>query len=108
MTKATWGEKGLFGLHFHITIYHQRNQARLEQGRNLEVGADAEALGGGGVLLTGLHLVACSACFLIEPRTICPGMAPSKIREALPHHSLIKKLSYKLTCSLILRRHFLS
>jgi hypothetical protein len=28
------------------------------------------------VLLTGVFLMACSACFLIEPRTTSPGMAP--------------------------------
>ena len=36
----------------------------------------------GGMLLTGLLPMACSACFLIEPRAISPGMA------------LIKKLPY--------------
>ena len=36
----------------------------------------------GRVLLTGLLPLACSACFLIEPRTTSPGMAPST--RALP------------------------
>ena len=26
-------------------------------------------------LLTSLHPLACSACFLLKPRTVCPGMA---------------------------------
>jgi hypothetical protein len=30
----------------------------------------------GGMLLTGLLPLACSACFLIEPKTTSPGMAP--------------------------------
>lgn len=35
ITKATWGERGLFGLHFHITDHHQSQpgtQARQEPG----------------------------------------------------------------------------
>lgn len=42
--KASWGENGLFGSHFHITDYHQRESGQeLMQGRNLETGADVEA-----------------------------------------------------------------
>ena len=45
MTKETWGGKGLFGLHFHITVHHQRkSEQELKQGRDLETGADAEAM----------------------------------------------------------------
>jgi hypothetical protein len=54
--------------------------------------------GHGGVLLT----VACSACFLIEPKTISPGMAPPTMGWELHHWSLIDKMLY----SLILWRHF--
>jgi hypothetical protein len=43
-----------------------------------------------GVLLTGLLLVACPACFLIPSRTICLG-APPTVSWVLPHQSLIKK-----------------
>ncbi|KRY94820.1 hypothetical protein T4B_1409, partial [Trichinella pseudospiralis] len=76
MTKASWGEKGLFGLGFHLTVHHQRkSEQELEQGRNLEAGADAEFMKER-VLVIGLLLLACSACFLIEPRTTSPGMAP--------------------------------
>jgi hypothetical protein len=45
------------------------------------------------MLLTGLLLVACSACSLIEARSTSPGM------ELPPHQSLIKK-------SQILWKHF--
>jgi hypothetical protein len=41
-----------------------------------EAGADAEAM-------EGCYLLACSACFLIEPRTTSPGMAPLTIGWAL-------------------------
>jgi len=39
------------------------------QGRNLEAGADAEAM-------EECCLLAFSAYFLIEPRAMCPGMVP--------------------------------
>jgi hypothetical protein len=43
--KASWGGKGLFSLHFHIAVRHQRKSGQeLTQGRNLEAGADADAL----------------------------------------------------------------
>ena len=45
-----------------------------------------------GVLLTGLLLMACSACFLTEPRTTCPGMTPPTMDWALLHQSLIQKM----------------
>jgi hypothetical protein len=63
--------------------------------------------GHGGILLNGLFLMACSACFLIEPRTTCPGMAPPTMGWALPHQSLIKKMPYRLAHSPLLR-HFLT
>jgi hypothetical protein len=52
--KANWGGKGLFGLHFHTAIHHWRKLGqKLNQGRNLKVGADAEAM-------KGCCLLACS------------------------------------------------
>ena len=40
MTKATWGRKSLFGLHFQITAHHQRKSGQeVKQGRNWEEGA---------------------------------------------------------------------
>jgi len=45
--KASWGGKGLFGLHFHITVHHQRKSGQeLKQGRKLEAGADAKTIKG--------------------------------------------------------------
>ena len=52
MTKATWKGKGL---HFCIVVHHQRRSGQeLRQGRNLEAGADAEAMEWGRLLLNGL------------------------------------------------------
>jgi hypothetical protein len=59
--------------------------------------------GHGGVLLTGLLLMTCSACFLIKPRTTSPtqnGLDP-------PHISLKKCFLGLPTYSLVLWRHFL-
>ena len=71
------------------------------QGRNKEAGADAEAMERG-------CLLACTACFSIEPRITSPGVAPSTMAWALPHQSLTKSVPYRLAYSPILWRHFLN
>jgi hypothetical protein len=43
--KASWEGKGVMRLTFHIVGHHQRKSGwELKQGRNLEAGADAEAM----------------------------------------------------------------
>ena len=44
--EASWGGKGLFSLHFHIAVHHQRKSGQeLMQGRNLKAAANnAEAM----------------------------------------------------------------
>jgi hypothetical protein len=59
------------------------------------------------LLLTGLLTMACSACFLIELRTT-NQMAPLTLCWTLPNGSLVKKMPYGLSYSLILWRHFLN
>lgn len=81
MTKAIWGGKGSFGLHFHITVHH-RSQDR----NSNKAGADAETHGG--VLLTGLLSMACSDCFLVQPGTTYSGVPPYS-GLGPPHQSLI-------------------
>lgn len=54
------GRKGLFSIHFHIVVYHRRKSG---QGRNC---VNAEAV----------EKCCLLACFLIEPKTTCLGMAP--------------------------------
>ena len=56
MTKKQVGEgKGVFSLHFHIAVHLQRKSGQeLTQGRNLEAGADADAM-------EGCCLLACSS-----------------------------------------------
>jgi hypothetical protein len=44
--KANWGVKGLFGMHGHTVVHHQRKSGQeLERGRNVEAQVDAEAMG---------------------------------------------------------------
>ena len=58
--EASWGGKGLFSLHFHTAVHQQRKSGlELTQGRNLEAGADAEAV-------EGCCLLACSS-WLAQP-----------------------------------------
>ena len=42
--KASWGEKGLFGLCLHTDSHGMKSGQELKQGRNLKAGADAEAM----------------------------------------------------------------
>jgi hypothetical protein len=89
ITKKQVGEEGPFSFGVHITDHHHRDSGQeLKQGRIPRAGAgDAEAM-------EGCCLLACSACFLIEPRTTSPGMAPPTMGSALPHRSLLKKMLY--------------
>jgi hypothetical protein len=66
-----------------------------------EAGADW-CRGHGGMFFTGLPHLACSACSLIEPKTISPEMVPPT--RALSPWSLIEKMPY----SCISWRHFLN
>jgi hypothetical protein len=95
-----------FGLFFQITVHHQKSGQELKQGSNLKAGADAE--GYGEVLLPGLLIMACSACFLIKFRSTSPRMALLTMDWALPYQLLVKKVSQRHAYSLILWREFLS
>jgi hypothetical protein len=95
--KADKGGKDLFGLHFHSTIHLWRIQT------GQHPGGRSWCRGHRGMLLTGLLPTAGSACFLIEPRTTSPGMAPPSMGWAFLHWSLIEKMPY----SWISWRHFL-
>jgi hypothetical protein len=46
-------------------------------------------------------LLACSFCFLIEPKATSAGMLPCTMGWALPHQLLIKKTPYRLAYSLL-------
>jgi hypothetical protein len=70
--EASWGGKGLFSLHFHIAVHHQGSQ----DWNSSRSGSRSWFRGHGGMLLTGLLPLACSACSLIEPKTTSPEMVP--------------------------------
>ena len=85
--KTSWG--GVFGLYFHIAVYHQMKQ---------EPGSRSSYRGSGGVLLTGLLLMACSACFLMtnpglsaQGETTHSGLGPlqQSLRKCLPAGSYV-------------------
>jgi len=79
--KQIWEEKGLFGLHFHSGAHHRRmSRKEVKQGGILVAGDDAEALEG-----FCLPPMACSACLLLEPRIIIPGMAPPTHHSPIDH-----------------------
>lgn len=90
--KAIWGGKSLWNLHFHITVHHSR-----ESGQELtrELWGSNWSRGHGGTLFTSLLLMACSACYFIQHRSICPEVSLLVVGWSLPHQSLINKLPYR-------------
>jgi hypothetical protein len=56
--KASWGGKDLFNLYFQCTVHHcGKSGQELKQGRNPELGSDAEAM----------ECTAYEACYLWPP-----------------------------------------
>ena len=100
MTKSKLGREGFIWL---TLLYHCSS---LKGCQDKKPGR-SKCRGCGGVVLTGLFFMACSACFLIEPRTTRPGVAPPTMAWNLLPQSPIKKMPYRLAYSWILRRHFL-
>lgn len=81
LTKSSLGGKGFFYL-TGCSLTSREVRAGT-QDRHLEAGAE----GHGQVRLPDLFLMACSACFLIQFKTSCPGVAPSTVEWILPHQS---------------------
>jgi hypothetical protein len=104
MTKATCRVKGVFNPQHCSSLKEVGTGTHTGQ----EPGGRSWCRSHGGMLLTGLLIMACSACFLIEPRTTSPRMASPTMGWALPNQSLIKKMPYSLACSPILWRHVLN
>ena len=94
MMKATWGGKGLFHSLFHTIIEHWKQlDQELKLGRNLEAGADAEAMEGCCLFncLSGLLQPA-----FLHHRTTCQGNPLLAVGLALPHQPLIKKMPHRI------------
>jgi hypothetical protein len=88
MTKATWGRKSLFGLHFQITAHHQRKSGQeVKQGRNWEEGAMDSAV----YWLTSYGLLSLLSYRTQDHHQPRDG---STHNGALPPQSLIKKMPY--------------
>ena len=94
----------MFGSHFHTQFSIEKARTGLKQGRNLEAGADAEAMEGGAYWFASHGLLS-----LLSYRTQItnPGMATPTMCWALPHQSPVKKMPHRIACSLIVRRDFL-
>jgi hypothetical protein len=71
--EVSWGGKGLFSLHLHIAVHPKGSQ----DWNSSRAGSRSWGRGHGGMLHTGLHPLACSACSLIKAKTTSPVMAPS-------------------------------
>jgi hypothetical protein len=95
--EANQGGKGLFSLHFHIAVHHQGNQ----DWNASRSGSRSWCWGHGGMFLTGLLPLACSACSLIEPKdgptyngtspliTSCENALQLDLMEAFPQLKLL-------------------
>jgi hypothetical protein len=94
--EVSWGGTGLFSLHFHTAVHHQG----IQDWNSSRSGSRSWCRGHGGMFITGLLPLACSACSLIEPRL--PAQRWHHPLGDLPPWSLIEKMP----CSWILWRHF--
>jgi hypothetical protein len=68
MTKKQVGEERVYSA-YTSTLLFITKEIRTGTQAGQEAGADAEAM-------EGCSLLACSACFLIEPKTTSPEMVP--------------------------------
>jgi hypothetical protein len=72
-TKKQVGEERVYSAYTSTLLFITKGSQDRNSSRS---GSRSWCRGHGGMLLTGLLPLACSACFLIEPRTTSPGMAP--------------------------------
>ena len=90
--KTPWlGEEFILS-QFYTAVHHQKQWGAGTQAGQ-EPGGRSWWRSHGTTMLTGLLPMACSVCFLIEPRTTSPGMAPLTMGWALPDQSLRKGLA---------------
>ena len=99
MTKKQVGEERVYSAYTSTLLFITKGSQDWNSHRS---GSRSWCRGHGRMLLTGLFPQPCSACFLIEPKTTSPGMAPPTMGWALPIWSLVEKMPY----SWILWRHF--
>ena len=73
MTKKQVGEERVYSAYTSILLFITKGCQDWNSGRP---GSRSWCRSHGGMLLTGLLPLACSACFLIEPKTTRPEMVP--------------------------------
>jgi hypothetical protein len=73
MTKKQIGEERVYSAYTSTLLFITKGSQDWNSSRS---GSRSCCRGHGGVLLTGLLPLACSACFLIEPKITSPDMAP--------------------------------
>jgi hypothetical protein len=91
--RSKLGRKGFI----QLTLPHcssSRKEVRTETYTGQELGSRSWCRSHGGVVLTGLLPLPCSAYFLLEPRTTSPEMAPPTMGWALSAWSVIEKMPY--------------
>ena len=71
--RSKLGRKGFIQLTFSTLLLITKGSQNWNSSRS---GSRSWCRGHGGMFFTGLLSLACSACFLIEPKTTSPGMAP--------------------------------
>ena len=98
--RSKLGRKGFI----QLTLPHCCSSPKNQDWYSSRSGSRMWYRGHGGMSLTGLLPLACSACFLIEPRFTSPGMTPPTMGWALSTWSLVEKMPY----SWISWRHFLN
>jgi hypothetical protein len=99
MTKKQVGEERVYSAYTSILPIITKGSQNWNSSRS---GSRSWCSGHGGMLLTGLLPLACSACSLIEPRL--PAQRWHHLQWAFPPWSLIEKMPY----SWISWRHFLN
>jgi len=99
MTKKRVGEETVYSAYTSTWLFITKGSQDWNSSRS---GSRSWCRGHGGMLLTGLLPLACSACSLIEPKTTSPGKAPPTMGWVLPPWSPDEKMPY----SWVLWRHF--
>jgi hypothetical protein len=99
MTKKQVGEERVYSAYTSMLLFITKGS---QDWNSSWSGSRSWCRGHGGMLLTGLLPLACSACSLIEPRL--PAQRWSHPQGAFPPWSLIEKMPY----SWISWRHFLN
>jgi len=91
ITKKQVGEERVYPAYTSTLLFITKGSQDRNSSRS---GSRSCCRGHGGMLLTGLLPLACSACSLIELKTTRPGTAAPTIGWTLPYQSLIEKMPY--------------